>query len=577
MKEKTQPANASRRRHQLRIMVAYLDKLQGNEKSDLFGAVPPVKEILEFWTEEKATSMENWTLLGNILKLVQFSAKYVIPFVSRDDDIDEDDDENRIQDSQTETLENIVGEIFYRLHKRLLLIEKSGKCESSETTVQCMDLLTRALETFVELAEGDMVDFLDLVRFQFASQFKSMHPERKGDVDEFEARTFILRTSQFVVERLHVFAHTTAPITHGNSDNDNERQPVDRMSSLLLKFNFLDSNREFSEDNQEGTLLDTIRFCLQCTHINMRWSMTQLLGAMAMTSEIMCVRIIPLLERLLFFEDTPLRTLSLTLHWEILFIWDKALRHLRLDITAGCVISECDVDDNDDGHMEERTVKPTLLTVLSDFLNGPMIEQQVISTLGICRLLLNDAFIVEDCTEQLISALSLKYCTPSSLAEELVAISTSQPMNNSTRQRRFVSIPSNHIDKKRETTDVETDARTEQTLMQIILTFFQEYHCEKTLHQEELANTVVFIVMDMYDRDLLPFTSEEQHQMASSEEFSVFRSQCILLMSMLQEKYVPMIVESVLNNVDSLMMTGGTERPNGPRVDTQLIRMWILN
>lgn len=517
--------------------------------------------------------MESWSLLGNILKLVQFSAKYVIPFINRDDANDDgNDDENGIRDSQTETLENIAGEIFYRLHKRLLLIEKSDKCESSEIATHCMDLLTGALETFVALAEGDMIDFLDLVRFQFATQFKSMHPERKGDVEEFEARTFILRTSQFVAERLHAFVRTAAPITPENSNNGNEQQSVGHMFSVLLKFNFLDSSSEFSEDNQEGTLLDTIRFCLQCTEINMRWSMTQLLGTMAMASDIMCVRIIPLLERLLFFEDTPLRTLSLTLLWEILFIWDKALRHLRLDATAGIMLSESEGDE--DGHMEESAVKPTLLTVLCDFLNGPTMEQQVISALGICRLLINDVSIVDDCTEQLISALSLKYCTPSSLAEELIAISTT---DSSTRQRRFASKSNSHTDKSRDTTDVESDIRTEQTLMQIILTFFQQYHSEKTLHQEELANAVVFIVMDMYDRGLLPFTKEEHQQMAMNEEFSVFRSQCILLMSMLQEKYVPMIVESVLNNVDALLMAGGTEGSNGPRVDTQLIRMWIFS
>lgn len=51
MKGKTQSVMASRGQHQLRIIVAYLVKLQDDQKSDLFDVVPPVKEILEFWTE----------------------------------------------------------------------------------------------------------------------------------------------------------------------------------------------------------------------------------------------------------------------------------------------------------------------------------------------------------------------------------------------------------------------------------------------------------------------------------------------------------------------------------------------
>jgi len=98
-----------------------------------------------------------------------------------------------------------------------------------------------------------------------------------------------------------------------------------------------------------------------------------------------------------------------------------------------------------------------------------------------------------------------------------------------------------------------------QCLMRIIYMFFEKYSDEKESHQNEIAHTLVLLVVEALEEKIIPssistLVQGDQPRLMDEEErvtdpFPLFMRKVKFLLSFLHSAFVPLMIENIRCNV----------------------------
>lgn len=260
----------------------------------------------------------------------------------------------------------------------------------------------------------------------------------------------------------------------------------------------------------DNTVLTTLLVHgLQSPHTDIRGKAIELIGRLCLSSEKSSTRCLPLFERALSKDLEPLRVVALKIICDLCFFYPP-LNDVELTFS----------------YDQESEPSPMCFTVLVlELLSAPSKEMQLIATIAIARMLHHSRYAEP---EKLLLALADKYVTPYSLSADSMSLEEHQQM------------------------------------MEIIYVFFQKYADRKEAHQPEVANTVVLLVIEALEGQVIPpaiysINPDDQLfayadvELPPTAAFLGFKRKAKFLLSFLDPALVPTIVESIQYNVATSM------------------------
>jgi hypothetical protein len=283
--------------------------------------------------------------------------------------------------------------------------------------------------------------------------------------------------------------------------------------SFLLQDETIIGQEVETEARVKSTLYHLIMFCFQNPDRNIRVQIISLIGKLCRSSYHLAQRLVILLDRALFVECLELRCFTLSLLWELCYV------HPELQSTVLTQDEESDLSN-----------QTNLISYLPLFINNSNIETQLVTIISMSRMLL--------CNKN----------PPDQLEEWLAMV-----------VKKYSSI--NYIKpekKKRKVKSQPTDSTHE--LYSTISAFLKLYHSGQKSHQEDIANTIVYIIVEAIEQENILLTGEPPDP-------STTRS-LTTLRSMLQPRLIPLLNENIITNIKTVF---------GRDCSESLIKQWMNN
>eukprot|EP01116_Phalansterium_solitarium_P002604 TRINITY_DN1272_c0_g1_i2.p1 TRINITY_DN1272_c0_g1~~TRINITY_DN1272_c0_g1_i2.p1 ORF type:complete len:310 (+),score=-35.68 TRINITY_DN1272_c0_g1_i2:233-1162(+) len=247
--------------------------------------------------------------------------------------------------------------------------------------------------------------------------------------------------------------------------------------------------------NPDFPIIQLIQRSLSDTKWTLRGAGLQLVGAMSAAGKNIACQNLPLLEQALHVDDIQLKNATLKLIFDIMFLFPSLQNEV------------CSVHEE------------PFIELLPQFANDPAPGIQLTAVYGMCQLLMHNVCASTDIDRMLATLVGTYFGTPPNSNEEL----------SQTAWKKICLF---------------------------LHKFFQEYAGEQNKHQTELANTLLFMVVNAVRQGKIPSAMLQSNNTTQATDngphFDKFKLQVQFLLGLVQQRIYAVIIDSIIANVTTL-------------------------